>query len=142
MRTRRPGARRAAHCWTKSKVFYIQLEQIGALSSIRRYFIIHQEGNPGFDMPSSLEITAFCYAGVLSMLATSQSTTQKTTLNLKDRGACEPGITFEAGPATLTIRYPSDGQACESHRSRLMACEVRNARTNTRRRPGTDVVRL
>jgi len=54
---------------------YIQLEQIGALSSIRRYFIIHQEGNPGFDMLQASK-SLRCYAGVLSMLATSQSTTQ------------------------------------------------------------------
>jgi len=43
--------------------FYIQLEQIGALATIR-----YQEGVPSFDMPQASKALR-CYAGVLSLIA-------------------------------------------------------------------------
>jgi hypothetical protein len=47
---------------------YIRLQQIGTLSAIRKYMVLHQEGVPHFDLLEAAKGLR-CYAGVLSMIA-------------------------------------------------------------------------
>src|ERR1700732_2291568 len=47
---------------------YIQLEQVGALTTIRKHMTVHQEGVPRFDLLQAAKALR-CYAGVLSMIS-------------------------------------------------------------------------
>ena len=75
---------------------YISLEQIGALASIRRFMISHQEGVQDFDLLQTAKALR-CYAGVLSMMATAvpKSTArpeQWSTFYLEPSGARANGL--------------------------------------------------
>ena len=65
-------AREARRIAEEVEGLYIQLEQIGAITSIRRYMIAHQEGVPDFDLLQTAKALR-CYAGVLSMMAAAAS---------------------------------------------------------------------
>jgi hypothetical protein len=60
---------------------YIQLEQAGALATIRQFMVRHQEGVPNFDMLQASKALR-CYAGALSLM---------TTAAAKPKAASSPG---------------------------------------------------
>ena len=66
--TRTALAREARRIADEVESLYIQLEQIGTLSTIRKYMIVHQEGVPRFDLLQTAKALR-CYAGVLSAIA-------------------------------------------------------------------------
>ncbi|HWY05310.1 MAG TPA: hypothetical protein VNY24_00515 [Candidatus Acidoferrales bacterium] len=68
-------SREARRLADEMESLYIQLEQIGALATVRSYMTTHSEGSPRLDLLETAKALR-CYAGVLSLLATSQSTTQ------------------------------------------------------------------
>jgi hypothetical protein len=68
-------SREARRLADEMESLYIQLEQIGALSTVRRYMTTHSEGSSQLDLLETAKALR-CYAGVLSLLATSQSTSQ------------------------------------------------------------------
>ncbi len=61
-------AREARRIAEEIEGLYIQLEQVGALSTIRQYMTTHAEGVPRFDLLQTSKALR-CYAGVLSMIA-------------------------------------------------------------------------
>ena len=71
-------SREARRLADEMESLYIQLEQVGALSTVRRYMTTHSEGSPRLDLLETAKALR-CYAGVLSLLATSQSTSQNQT---------------------------------------------------------------
>lgn len=54
---------------------YIELEQMGALATVRQYMTTRSEGSPRLDLLQTAKALR-SYAGVLSLLATSQSAPQ------------------------------------------------------------------
>jgi hypothetical protein len=66
--TRSALARDARRIAEEVEGLYIQLEQIGALATIRKHMVIHQEGVPRFDLLQAAKALR-CYAGVLSLIA-------------------------------------------------------------------------
>ncbi len=65
-------AREARRVAEEIEGLYISLEQIGALATIRRYMISHQEGVPQFDLLQTAKALR-CYAGVLSLISSAAS---------------------------------------------------------------------
>jgi hypothetical protein len=61
-------AREARRLADETERQYIELEQAGALTKIRRYMIVHSEGVPQFNLLDTAKALR-CYAGVLSMIA-------------------------------------------------------------------------
>jgi hypothetical protein len=47
---------------------YIQLEQVGAMATVRQYMATHSEGSPRLDLLQTAKALR-CYAGVLSLIA-------------------------------------------------------------------------
>jgi hypothetical protein len=70
-------AREARRIADEIEGLYIQFEQIGALTAIRKYMLIHQEGNPQFDLLQTARALR-CYAGVLAMIASATPRPQAT----------------------------------------------------------------
>jgi hypothetical protein len=68
-------AREARRLADETERLYIELEQSGALSKIKRYMIIHSEGIPQFDLLHTAKALR-CYAGVLSMIASATAQTR------------------------------------------------------------------
>lgn len=66
-------AREARRLAEEMEGLYIQLEQIGALATVRHYMTTHSEGTPRLDLLETAKALR-CYAGVLSLLAMGQST--------------------------------------------------------------------
>jgi hypothetical protein len=60
-------AREARRIAEEIECLYIQLEQVGALATIRQFMVRHQEGVPSFDMLQASKALR-CYAGVLSLM--------------------------------------------------------------------------
>jgi len=55
--------------------FYIELEKIGALATVRQYMLNHSEGSQRLDLLQTAKALR-CYAGVLSLIASSQPASQ------------------------------------------------------------------
>ena len=68
-------SREARRLADEMESLYIQLEQVGALVTVRQYMTTHSEGSPRLDLLQTAKALR-CYAGVLSLLATSQSAPQ------------------------------------------------------------------
>jgi hypothetical protein len=66
----RQEGREARRLAEEMECLYIQLEQIGALATIRQYMLNHSEGSPRLDLLQTAK-TLRCYAGVLSLLGSS-----------------------------------------------------------------------
>jgi hypothetical protein len=71
-RTKRTAlSREARRLADEMESLYIQLEQIGALATIRQYMTTHSEESPRLDLLQTAKALR-CYAGVLSLIAASQ----------------------------------------------------------------------
>jgi hypothetical protein len=68
-------SREARRLADEMESLYIQLEQVGALSTVRHYMTTHSEGSPRLDLLETAKALR-CYAGVLSLLASNQPAQQ------------------------------------------------------------------